>query len=250
MYYVNSLLFVVNGWVKFSALLQIRFQQVFPSPFLDICTEIAEQKPKKLTEKRSYWLLLCLVKVSQLNLVSGWKKDQYAHAHCSKQTSKLSQLQNIHLYLLALTFVVIYWLNRGKSLYISCWWKLIILYLRTLTVFEEKIVVRVHELFFESVHALFFQVLSNWQVSHCEIPVKIMFPSLFGSFINHLHHKANNNVLVKPSSLICITSILTTIYLLKVCSVYGGSCHNYSPKSIHVLLASILLTSRKNKKCS
>ena len=83
---------------------------------------------------------------------------------------------------------------------------------------------------------------------HIVILVKIMFPSLFGSFINHLHHKANNNVLVKLFSLICITSILTTIYSLKVCSVYGGSCHNYSPKSIHVLLGSILLTSRKNKK--
>ena len=69
-----------------------------------------------------------------------------------------------------------------------------------------------------------------------------MFQSLFGSLINHLHHNANNNVLI------CITSILTTIYSLKVCSVYGGSCHNYSPKSIHVLLASVLLTSRKKFK--
>ena len=32
---------------------------------------------------------------------------------------------------------------------------------KNIAVFEEKIVVRVNDLFFESVHALFFQVLSN-----------------------------------------------------------------------------------------
>ena len=88
-------------------------------------------------------------------------------------------------------------------------------------------------------------------IDRCQIVTdtcKIMFQSLFGSLINHLHHNANNNILVKPFSLICITSVLTTIYSLKVCSVYGGSCHNYSPKSIHFLLASVLLTSRKKLK--
>ena len=75
-----------------------------------------------------------------------------------------------------------------------------------------------------------------------------MFQNLFGSLINHLHHNANNNVLVKPFSLICITSVLTTIYSLKVCSVYGGSCHNYSPKSIHVLLASVFVNFKEKIK--
>ena len=162
----------------------------------------------------------------QLYLVFGWKKDQIYTRHCSKQTSKLSQLQIIHLNLLALTFVAIYWPNRGKSLYTSCWWKWIILYLRSLTVFEEKIVVRVDELFFRKRTCTFFHVLSNWQVSDSQILVKIMLQSLFGSLINHLHHYANKNVLVKPFSLICITSTLTTIYSLKVCSVYWGSCRN------------------------
>ena len=100
--------------------------------------------------------------------------------------------------------------------------------------------------FFSKVYMHFFFKCSL--IDRCQIVTdtyKIMFQSLFGSLINPLHHKVNNNVLVKPFSLICITSILTTIYSLKVCSVYGGSCHNYSPKSIHVLLASILLTSRK-----
>ena len=166
-----------------------------------------------------------------MNLVFGWKKDHIYTRHWSNQTSKLSQLQNIHLNLLALIFFSIYWLNRGKSLYISCWWKWIILYLRSLTVFEEKIVVRVDELFLRKVYMhLFFMC---YLIDRCQIVTdtcKIMFQSLFGSLISYLHHYKNNNVLGKPFSLISITFILTTIYSLKVCSVYGGSCHNYSPK--------------------
>ena len=61
--------------------------------------------------------------------------------------------------------------------------------------------------------------------------MKIMFQSLFGSLLNHLYHYANENVSVKHLSLICITSILTTIYSLKNRSVYGRSCRIYSPKS-------------------
>ena len=58
-----------------------------------------------------------------------------------------------------------------------------------------------------------------------------MFQSLSGGLLNHLYHYANENVSVKHLSLICITSILTTIYSLRNCSVYGGSCRIYSPKS-------------------
>ena len=58
-----------------------------------------------------------------------------------------------------------------------------------------------------------------------------MFQSLFGSLLNHFYHYANENVSVKHLSFICITSILITIYSLKNCSVYGGSCRIYSPKS-------------------
>ena len=58
-----------------------------------------------------------------------------------------------------------------------------------------------------------------------------MFQTLFGSLLNHLYHYASENVSVKHLSLICITSTLTTIYLLKICSVYGRSCRIYSPKS-------------------
>ena len=42
-----------------------------------------------------------------------------------------------------------------------------------------------------------------------------MFQSLFGGLLNHLYRYANENVSVKYLSLICITSILTTIYSLK-----------------------------------
>ena len=44
--------------------------------------------------------------------------------------------------------------------------------------------------------------------------------NLFGSLLSQLYHYANENVSVKHRSSICITSILTTIYLLKNCSVY------------------------------
>ena len=58
-----------------------------------------------------------------------------------------------------------------------------------------------------------------------------MFLSLFGSLLNHLYRYGNENVSVRHLSLICITSILITIYSLKNCSVYERSCHIYSPKS-------------------
>ena len=47
-----------------------------------------------------------------------------------------------------------------------------------------------------------------------------MFQSLFGSLLNHLYPYANENVSVRHLSLICITSILTTIYSLKNWTVY------------------------------
>ena len=78
---------------------------------------------------------------------------------------------------------------------------------------------------------LFLRALLLTGVRQWQILVKIMFQSLFGSLLNHLYHYANENVSVKHLSLICITSILTTIYSLKNCSVYGRSCRIYSPKS-------------------
>ena len=56
-----------------------------------------------------------------------------------------------------------------------------------------------------------------------------MFQSFFGSLLNYRY--GNENVSLRHLSWICITSILTTSYWLKNCSVYGRSCRIYSPKS-------------------
>ena len=73
--------------------------------------------------------------------------------------------------------------------------------------------------------ALQLTVVRLWQIL-----VKIMFQSLFGSLLNYRY--GNENVSLGHLSWIFITSILTTIYSLKSCSVYGRSCRIYSPKSL------------------
>ena len=74
-----------------------------------------------------------------------------------------------------------------------------------------------------------------------------MFESLFGSLLNHLYHYANENGSVKYLSLIWITSILTTIYSLKNCSVYGRSCRIYNPKSFGFFRKEFRLVRKINK---
>ena len=54
---------------------------------------------------------------------------------------------------------------------------------------------------------------------------------LYRATLNHLYNYANEDVSVQHLSLIPITSILTTIYSLKNCSIYERSCRIYSPKS-------------------
>ena len=119
-------------------------------------------------------------------------------------------------------------------------WEWIILSVISLIVFEENIVVTVLAklvpLFFKCSCA--FSFLTRSLIDRCQIVTDTcikMFQSLFGSLLNHLYHYANENVSVKLLSLICITSILTTIYSLKNCSVYGRSCCNHSPKSLGFL---------------
>ena len=113
-------------------------------------------------------------------------------------------------------------------------WEWTILSVRSLTVFEENIVVTVLAklvpLFFKCSYAFFYLPLSNWQVSVCD---RYLFQSLFGSLLNYRY--GNENVSLRHLSWICITSILTTIYSLKNCSVYGRSCRTYSPKSFGFL---------------
>ena len=83
-------------------------------------------------------------------------------------------------------------------------------------------------LFFSKVYLRSF-FLTRFLIDRCPIVTgtcKIMFQSLFGSLLNHLYRYGNENVSVKPLSLICITPILTTIDSLKNRSV------NHSIKSV------------------
>ena len=79
------------------------------------------------------------------------------------------------------------------------------------------------------VNTRFFLSYALW-IDRCQI-VTGTCKNLFGSLLSQLYHYANENVSVKHRSSICITSILTTIYLLKNCSVYRRSCRICSPKS-------------------
>ena len=88
-------------------------------------------------------------------------------------------------------------------------WEWIILSVRSLTVFEENIVVTVLAklvpLFFKCSYAFFYLPLSNWQVS---VSDRYLFQSLFGSLLNYRYR--NENVSLRHLSWICITSILVT----------------------------------------
>ena len=88
------------------------------------------------------------------------------------------------------------------------------------------------------VRALQLTVVRLWQIL-----VKIMFQSLFGSLLNYRY--GNENVSLGHLSWIFITSILTTIYSLKNCSVYGRSCRIYSPKSLGFFLKEFRQVSKK-----
>ena len=63
-----------------------------------------------------------------------------------------------------------------------------------------------------------------------------MFQTLFERLLNHLYHNVNEKVSVKPLSLICINSILTTIHSLKNCSVFGRlNLVKFKGKNKHVI---------------
>ena len=89
--------------------------------------------------------------------------------------------------------------------------------LRTWKCFGEASLFNLHHLYFNyhlpAQNIAQFTCVRLWQIL-----VKIMFQSLLGSLLNHLCliHYVHENVLVKHLSLICITSILTTIYPLKI----------------------------------
>ena len=183
---------------------------------------------------KSPWVSLkCLIRIQFL-----WRKDHIYTRHFSKHTNKLSQLQNKkNLNLLTITFLAIYFINRGKASYMNpsstrvnnTFRKIIDFFWRNHC---RDSPCQTSSVVFSKVNMRFFSYpLSYWQVSDCNRLEKIMFQSLFGSLLNHLYHYVNENVSVKHLSLIYITSILTTLYSLKNCSVYRRSCGIYSPIS-------------------
>ena len=134
-----------------------------------------------------------------------YRKDQVYTCHCSKQTSKLSQLQNkkiwIYLQLISLPFT--YWIEVNLRTLINRRWEWIILSVRSLTVFEENIVVtalaKLILLFFQKCTCAFFflYALQLTGVRLWQIFVK-MFQIFFGNLFNHPSHYANENLSVKP----------------------------------------------------
>ena len=81
--------------------------------------------------------------------------------------------------------------------------------------------------FFQTICSLFIGV-RLWQIL-----VKKIFQSLYESLINHLFHYTNKNISVKPLFNLHYPSLFQLpFYSFKNFSVHGGSCRNYSPKSL------------------
>ena len=79
--------------------------------FGQLCRKLHNMNRRNSTRKSRIKAPLGLVTVSfAFGLSVG--KDKIYPCHCSKQTSKLPQLQNIYLNLGKITFIAIYWLSR------------------------------------------------------------------------------------------------------------------------------------------
>ena len=142
-----------------------------------------------------------------------WQKTRFTHAIAP---SKRANSQNLEtdLNLLTITFHLL--TEQSYTSFINSWWKWVILSVRSLTVFKEKIPVTDIELkfvcqtsavdvvvvvfFFKTcmrfcfLHALYFTGVRLWQI----LVKKKKFQSLFGSLLNHLFHYTNKNISVKP----------------------------------------------------
>ena len=71
------------------------------------------------------------------------EKTRFTRAIAVNKQANFHNFKIKNLNLLTITFPAIYLLNRSKSLYINQWWEWIILSVRSLTAFEENIVVTV-----------------------------------------------------------------------------------------------------------
>ena len=77
-------------------------------------------------------------------------------------------------------------------------------FVRSLNVFEEKIVVTV--IFFKTAHRL--SCLTGSLIDRCQIVADT------GHLLNHLYHYTNKYVLVKPLSLICNQKIMQEFWVV------------------------------------
>ena len=73
-------------------------------------------------------------------------------------------------------------------------------------------------------------------LNRCQIVTdtfKEMLQSLLASHLNHLFHYTNKNISVKPLFNLHYLSLFQLPFTRsKNCSAHGGSCRNYSPKSV------------------
>ena len=159
-----------------------------------------------------------------------WQKTRFTHAIApSKRANSLNLETDLNL--LTITFHLP--TEQSYTSFINSWWKWVILSVRSLTVFKEKIPVTDIELkfvcqtravgvvvvvfFFKTcmrfcfLHALYFTGVRLWQI----LVKKKIFQSLYGSLLNHLFHYTNKKYFGKASvNLICITSVCFNYHLL------------------------------------
>ena len=104
----------------------------------------------------------------------------------------------------------------------------------------------------------FILYLSSFkQFVHCSLVsgcdrylLKKIFQSLYGSLLNHLFHYTNKNISVKPLfNLHYLSLFQLPFYSFKNCSVHGGSCRNYSPKSLGFFWKIFRWVYKKKKNC-
>ena len=104
---------------------------------------------------------------------SLWRKEerQDLHTPFQQMNKQLSQLLHIHLSLLYKDFPSHFKLNKGKSFEIYCQWRWIILSIRLLTI-RMEIVIDINSSLFANCCSCTFFLLSNWQVSDCDLHKK------------------------------------------------------------------------------
>ena len=131
-------------------------------------------------------------------------KTRFTHAIAANKRANSHNFKIKKLNLLIITFLAVYLMNRGKSSYMNE------SSMRVKNTFR-WIIAKLVPLFFKCSCAFFSYVLPDWQV-----PVIDTCKNNVSKFVwkplNHLRRYGNENFSARHLSLICITSILTTIY--------------------------------------